>query len=145
MAALEHFLASQLGEDAERSVVDIAPTDDRVDVRFVDDHHVALDGTPASLKTTTSGARTRNGANVSTRKSSTRGRAECGETQKKFEPAMATVRNVSAALWTQCITVRRACLLPEKPMHHAGADWGPLGRQELAVPHVTRRQPAPRA
>lgn len=60
VAALEHFLPPPPGEDAERPVVYIAPTDDllsldlqvgvideladQFDVRFVDDYHVALDG-----------------------------------------------------------------------------------------------------
>ncbi len=52
---------------------------------------------------------TRNGARVTTRYSSTRGRAASAETLKKIDPAIETTKNDSAALCTQCVIVSRDC------------------------------------
>src|SRR5690606_3682400 len=68
-------------------------------------------GRPPRIRSTngpTSGAMTRNGPSVRTRNSSTRGRAASGETLKKIEPAIETVKNVSAAACTQCVIVSRS-------------------------------------
>ncbi len=51
---------------------------------------------------------TRNGASVTTRNNSTLGRAASGETLKKIDPAIDTVKNASAAAWTQWVIVSRS-------------------------------------
>src|SRR5690606_11741113 len=67
---------------------------------------------PPRIRSTTGPMRgdiTRNGPSASTRNSNTRGRAASGDTLKKIEPARDTVKNASAALWTQCVIASRGC------------------------------------